>query len=205
MNSNYGIRHHAALYGLLVKYIFKYAKDDAQAIIEKLTRSYGLKRGQRMARLALENNEELNINTFLVHGEWMGEEGENSSTLSCDTDNTVSTVTKCAWYDYWKEYDLLPYGHYYCHYIDKALCEGFNADFSLDLDKAIGLGDDVCLFRWNRKYAEDYLVSHPKKWILPFDFHCRELRDTAYEILDEDIRDLILKEVDEEFKRMFKI
>ena len=203
MNSNYGIRHHAVLYGLLVKFIFKYAGDNAKEIIEKLTRSYGLKRGQRMRKLAIENNEDLNINTFFVHGEWIGEEGENSSILSFDSQNTISTVSKCAWYDYWKEYDLLQYGPFYCRYIDKAVCEGFNGDFSLDLDKAIGLGDESCEFRWNEKYDKDYLACHPKNWILSFDFHCKELLETASEILDEDIRDKVLKDVDEEFEEIF--
>lgn len=204
MNKDYGIRHHAVLYGLIVKYIFRY-DSDPEKTIRNFTQAYGIKRGQRMKKLALENDEPLDINTFLIHGEWTGEKEENSSSLSFDQDNTYSTVHKCAWYDYWKRYDLLSYGTYYCRYIDKALCKGFEGDFSLELQKAIGFGDEECEFRWNRRYDENYLRSHPKKWILPFSFHCKELRETAYKVLDENIRDRILADADEEFRKIFNI
>ena len=204
MNTACGIRHHAVLYALIVKYIFVY-DDKPEETIRDFTHAYGIKRGQRMRRLALENNEPLNINSFLIHGEWAGEKGENSSVLSNDMKNTYSTVHKCAWFDYWKEYELLKYGTYYCRYVDKAICEGFDGDFSLGLDKAIGFGNEQCEFRWNRKYDEEYLGSRPKKWILPFDFHCRELKDTAYEILDENIREKVLEDVDIEFRKIFNI
>lgn len=205
MSKGFGIRHHAVLYALIVKYIFRYAEDDPEKIVEELTRFYGIKRGKRMRDLALENEEPLDINTFLIHGEWAGEKDENSSLLSRDKDNTFSTVNRCAWYDYWKKYDLLEYGRYYCRYIDKALCEGFGGDFDLKLDKAIGFGDVKCEFRWDQSFDEEYLKSHPKKWILPFDFHCKELYETAYEILDENIRDKILEDVDKEFCGIFNV
>ena len=205
MSMKMGIRHHAVLYALIVKYIFKYILTDPEKTIEDLTHTYGLKRGRRMKELSIENNEPLNIDAFLVHGEWAGEKDENLSLLSHDDDNTYSTVGKCAWYDYWKKYDLLEYGTYYCHYIDKAICEGYEGDFGLKLEKAIGFGDEKCQFVWNRSFNEEYLKSHPKKWTLPFDFHCRELYTTAYEILDESIRDKILKDVNDEFCRIFKI
>ena len=204
MDNTYGIRHHAVLYALIVKYVFAYLnKDEAEKTVEKITRNYGLKRGKRMAELARINNEPLGINSFLVHGEWAGEKDENSSLLTSDQDNTISLVHKCAWYDYWKQYGLLEYGTYYCRYIDKAICKGFNGNFSLELNKAIGFGDNHCEFIWNEKYDPDYLSTHPKKWILPFSFHMKELRQTAYEVLDEKIRDEILEKVDEDFDQIF--
>ena len=204
MDTTCGIRHHAVFYALIVKYVFLYMeKDEAEKTVEKITKDYGLKRGKRMKELALMNNETLDINSFLVHGEWAGEKDENFSVLTDDKDSTISLVYKCAWYDYWKQYGLLEYGRYYCRYIDKAICEGFAGDFSLELNKAIGFGDDNCEFVWNEKYDKNYLSSHPKKWILPFSFHIKELRQTAYEVLDEKIRDKILKDVDEEFKKIF--
>ena len=205
MNTPYGIRHHALLYALIVKYIFLYEDNDPEETVRNFTMAYGIKRGQRMRRLALENNEPLDISTFLVHGEWTAQKDENSSVLSSDSDSTYSTVHKCAWFDCWKKYGLLEYGTHYCRYIDKAICDGFDGDFSLDLEKAIGFGDKRCEFRWNRKYDESYLGSHPKKWILPFEFHCQELRETAYEVLDEKIRDKILDQADEQFRKIFNI
>ena len=205
MNGGYGIRHHAVLYALIVKYVFKYAKkENGERIVKEFTRSYGLKRGKRMRDIALKNDEPLNIDSFFIHGEWAAEKGENISHLSVDGNDTVSTVKKCAWYEYWKVYGLLEYGPYYCRYIDKAICEGFNGVFSLDLVSAIGLGDSQCEFRWNEPYDKDYLSNHPKKWILSFDFHCRELLDTAYETLDEDIRDKLLDDAEREFEEIFR-
>ena len=205
MNKGFGIRHHAVLYALIVKYIFRYVKDDPKKVIEDLTCAYGLKRGRRMKDLALANNEPLSIDAFLIHGEWAGEKDENRSSLGHDENDTLSIVSRCAWYDYWKKYDLLEYGTYYCRYIDKAICTGFDGDFNLKLDKALGFNDDRCEFRWNRIYDEDYLKTHPKKWILPFDFHCRELYETACEVLDESIRDKILEDVDEDFYEIFGV
>ncbi|MBR6261515.1 MAG: L-2-amino-thiazoline-4-carboxylic acid hydrolase, partial [Erysipelotrichaceae bacterium] len=116
------IRHHAYLYAVLCRHILECAgRQEGEKLIEAFTRDYGLRRGRRMKK----NAEKGDMSDFFIVGEWKGQPGENISCLSYEKDETVSVVTKCAWYDTWKEYGLLDYGPYYCRYIDKAICEGY--------------------------------------------------------------------------------
>ena len=186
------IREHAILYALLCKEIFLHMeKEEAEKQIREITVAYGMKRGRRMAG----NSTKKDINDFFINGEWKGKEGENISVLSFEKDRTISIVSRCAWYDTWKNYDLLEYGTYYCRYIDQSICEGYDSDFDLKVSEALGYGDEKCVFEWSEAANENVIKNTAKKHILPFDFHCRELYDCAYEMLPEDKRDEILKEV----------
>ena len=198
------IRQHALLYALIAKHCLeRYGKEKGEELLKKITVLYGNKRGQRMAALTKQDNEDTDLNSFFIHGEWKGRDGENISLMSYEDDQTVSTVTKCAWYDTWKEYGLLNYGTYYCRYIDKAICEGFDGDFSLDVQKSMGRGDDECIFCWNSSADKGYIDDQKKKaqdkWIRSFDLHCEELYACAKEILadDEEILELISKDLED--------
>ena len=177
------IRHHAYLYAVLCKNILQfYGKEKGEEVIYGLTHSYGVRRGKRMK----DNSQFNDINDFFINGEWKGQPGENISSLSYEKDQTSSTVTKCAWYDTWKEYGLLEYGTYYCHFIDKAICEGYDGGFTLDVPKALGYGDDECVFLWSAEADQKKVEGSEKKHILPFDFHCKELLSCAKEVIDKD-------------------
>ena len=91
-----GIRQHALLYALICRYCFLNAEEEAEELIEEITTAYGRRRGERMHRLAAENKEDADMNSFLVHSEWQGKEGENISVMSFEKDRTVCEVTKCA-------------------------------------------------------------------------------------------------------------
>lgn len=194
------IRHHAVLYALLCKHILAGTDmEEGEKLIEEITTAYGLKRGRRMAA----NSSVRDMNAFFINGEWKGKEGENLSKLYYGENDTTSIVSKCAWYDSWVRYDLLDYGPYYCRYIDKAICEGFAGNFDLDVRQTIGQGEANCIFVWSAKADEEKVANTEKQHILSFDFHCKELYETAYEILPEKIRDEVLKAVDEEFVSTF--
>lgn len=198
------IRDHALIYGLLAKKIIEHSgKENGEKLIEEITNLYGNKRGQRMAALSTENHEEKDLETFMVHGEWKGREGENKSEMVYGSDSTSSLVFKCAWYDTWVRYGLKQYGSYYCRYIDKAICKGFAGSFDLEVKETISSGDGRCNFIWNEAVDEEELRRLKSEaedmWILPFEFHVEELFECAMKILKDKT---IIEEVIEEYHKM---
>ena len=194
------IRQHALLYALICKRCFEEAPEEAEDLVKKITVAYGSKRGQRMAELTGKEGHDLDLDSFFVHGEWKGKDNENLSEMSYEKDRTISRVSRCAWYETWKESDLLEYGSYYCRYIDKAICEGYDGDFSLDVKETLSHGDKECVFIWNRK-ADRQLIEKRRdeakgEWIKDFDFHCKELYECAKDVLKDKkkILDLISKD-----------
>lgn len=182
----YGIREHALLYALIVKEVLS-SFEDGETIVESFTNAYGEKRGARMRRHADEMGYGTSIDAYLMTGEWQGRPGENVSRLSVTDTETVSAVTRCAWCDAWKEAGLLSYGRYYCRWIDKALCEGFAGDFRLTVEQTLSEGKESCIFRWSQRVDPNESApcksSRKESFLLPFSFHCQEMLDTAYEVL----------------------
>lgn len=197
-NKTMEIRHHALLYALICKHTIEhYGKEAGEDLIRKITEEYGRQRGKRMASHSLKKG----MNEFFLNGEWKGKEGENISSLSFYDDRTESVVSKCAWYDSWKEYGMEGYGSYYCRYIDKAICEGYGGNFDLELRSAIGLGDEECVFSWSGKGDPETVEKSQRKYILPFDFHCRELYECAERYLPEEVLEKIRNDFREFFNR----
>ena len=194
------IRHHAYLYAVLCRHILECAgRQEGEKLIEAFTRDYGLRRGRRMKK----NAESGDMSDFFIVGEWKGQPGENISCLSYEKDETVSVVTKCAWYDTWKEYGLLDYGPYYCRYIDKAICEGYASDFSLDVSETIGGGNARCVFKWSAPADKDLVTGTKKAHILPFDFHCKEMLESVKNVLDKELCETVLKKTQRDFEEEF--
>ena len=201
-----GIQQHAVLYALICRCCFLHSeKTEAEELIKEITVSYGRRRGERMRRLADENKEEIGMNSFLIHSEWKGKEGENISKMSFEKNRTISEVTKCAWCDAWKEYGLMEYGPYYCRYIDQAICEGYGGGFDLKASSILSQGDPCCRFEWTQGADPEFVAENRKdaKWILPFSFHCRELYGCAEETLKKFNKETILEEVKREYVRIF--
>ena len=201
------IRDHALMYALLARRISDVLpENEAQTLIRDITVLYGHKRGQRMRRKADAAQETANLAAYLIHGEWKGREGENESTMEYGENETYSSVTKCAWYETWKEYGLLPYGTFYCRYIDEALCEGFDGSFSLEIPATMAKGDPRCLFKWSEA-ADGQFVKDEKQrlkdtYILPFDFHVNELLECARQVLKEKGMEYLVREAFQEYKKL---
>lgn len=190
------ILHHALLYALLCKHTIEVlGKDEGEKAIEVFTRDYGLFRGRRMKDNSLHGD----INDFFINGEWRGKPGENISQMSFEEGQSISVVSKCAWYDTWKKYGLLDYGPYYCRYIDKAIAEGYGSDFTLQVEETIGQGDERCIFKWTAQADETLLNESERKHILPFEKHCKDLLNSAEKYLDE----TILAKTKEDFEKEF--
>ena len=203
------IRDHALLYALLAKYCIEVCdKEEGERLIEKITVLYGHRRGKRMRSLSDQDGLIPDINAYLTHGEWRGKPGENISTLKLTDDRTVSSVSKCAWYDTWKKYDLVSYGSYYCRYIDQALCEGFDGTFGLEIPGTLSGGNDVCLFEWSQSAdlmkVDALRKEYGDQYIRSFDYHTDELLACAAEILNAENRRSVLELAKQEYEKLMK-
>ncbi len=185
-----GIEQHAVLIGMLAKaFCERYGDETGRELMKDILTRYGQERGLRMRSNMISEGMTPDMTSFFIAGEWRGKPGENASNASYLDHESVSTVTKCAWYDAWKTHDLLSYGTIYCHCIDDAICRGFDGGFQLDVQKAIGKGDDTCRFVWNgctdEKLLKEKRETYGERFILPFSFHCRELIAVTGQYLKE--------------------
>jgi len=201
------IRDHALIYALCAKEICSAVKKEkAEALIEEITVSYGIKRGERMRKKAEDNHEKADINAYLIHGEWKGRPHENESVMEFHPDSTVSRVSRCAWYDTWKQYGLEEYGRYYCRYIDKALCKGFDGSFDLQVESVLSHGDPECRFVWSEAadqiYVQERKNENKDRYILPFDFHVEEFLQCASAVLEQNGLSQLIAHVMKEYDRL---
>ncbi|MCR4949823.1 MAG: L-2-amino-thiazoline-4-carboxylic acid hydrolase [Solobacterium sp.] len=181
-----GIEQHAVLYALLARNTCKaFGEEQGREMMRIATRAYGRQRGRRMAENAVRAGRPKDMTSFFLCGEWKGREGENVSEMKYKEDSTYSFVHKCAWHDAWQKYGIRSYGSLYCLDIDDAICEGFAGSFGLQVEQAIGKGDDCCIFHWSEGTDTETLKELRKTHdhILPFSFHCKELAFCVYDTL----------------------
>lgn len=177
----YGIREHALYYALLAKAVLETDHlQNAETCLKRITEEYGRRRGARMRANAAALCPADDLSAFFLTGEWAGKPGENQSELLRHPNTTESRVHVCAWYDTWRQYGLLPYGTYYCRWIDLAIAKGFDGSFTLSVPQAKGAGDSVCRFVWNQPIG---VLKSERPYLLPFSFHIEELRHTAEDVL----------------------
>lgn len=198
----YGIREHALCYALLAKAVLETeGLKNAEALLETITREYGNRRGRRMRANAAAAGLGDDLAAFFSVGEWTGKPGENRSELAVSGDSTESRVRVCAWYDTWKQYGLLPWGTYYCRWIDPAIAEGFQGSFTLSVPMTMGNGDGSCRFVWNQTVPEQ---TGGRPYLRPFSFHTEELMTAAEDILRTHVpeeADAILKRTEDAFRQ----
>ena len=192
------IEDHALIYALLCRNVIGERKD-GEKLIARITTSYGETRGRRMAKNALKENMALDLEAYFVFGEWKGKEAENISEIEYGEKETISKVSRCKWYDTWKKYDLEDYGRYYCKYIDRAICKGFDGDFDLVVEETLSENKKECLFRWNKSVNKERIAELKKyykdRYIRSFDLHVKELLECAMMVLnDKELIDKTIKE-----------
>ncbi|MDF2986702.1 MAG: L-2-amino-thiazoline-4-carboxylic acid hydrolase [Eubacterium sp.] len=188
------IEHHATLFALLAKYAIEICHEDGKnAVINGVTR-YGEERGQRMARRALQNGDELNLVNCQAYGEWRAKQGEMAGGVSKAEPALVTYYNKCAWCEAWKKHGLLEYGKYYCVTIDDAVFHGFRKDFSVRTISNLSWGAESCEFDWGIPMSDkDYELLTEKRaqlgdsCIRDFNYHTAHLFKTVGRILSEQL------------------
>ncbi len=190
------IEHHAILFALLSRQaITLFGDEGKEAILKAMTR-YGNERGQRMAKNALANGDELTLLNSQAYGEWQPDyPGQMEFGAICAQPTYRSYIAKCAWCDAWAKHGLTEYGRYYCCNIDNAWYNGFNPEFTCTpLNPAMSWGGDCCRFDWGQPLNDDDIAALAEKkkelgtsCMKNFNFHTAHILHTVSRTLIEEL------------------
>lgn len=180
------IENQAVIFALLARQVMQRHGDEGESVIQEGMIRYGRERGVRMAANAEANGDPVELWTNQAYGEW---KPDYDGQMEFGTDRTEPTlrtyISKCAWCEAWKKYDLLPYGREYCKQVDWAVYDGFQKGsgavesgalggkdahgkevrITTELNEPMSWGGDVCRFDWGVGLTEDEQkkVSDKKK------------------------------------------
>ena len=142
------IEEHATLYALLHRQARTLCGEAGTQATAAGTKLYGQERGNRMAKRALRDGAELNMENYLKYGEWSDPKGESKNELIALSPTYTTHAVRCGWCEAWKKHDLLEYGKLYCESVDISLVHGFNPDNDLVIASTLSHGDPCCHFEW---------------------------------------------------------
>lgn len=144
------IEHQAVIFALIAKRTIEHCGEDAEKVIQEGMIRYGKERGARMAANAKANGDPLNTMTNQAYGEWVPDYPGQMEFGWVRTEPTLQTyISKCAWCEAWKKYDLLEYGKLYCVHVDAAVYCGFREDLvCTPLTTSMSFGGERCEFDW---------------------------------------------------------
>ena len=146
---------HAALFGILIRNSLKIGGDSAGKVCEEGVRLYGLQRGARMGKRALQNGDDLTMLNYMAYGEWKPSEGQFDIRETAQVPSAVTRVYKCPWQVTWEKLGFLEEGRLYCKYIDKNLALGFSREINLGINGNQMEGDEYCEFVYNDARLDD--------------------------------------------------
>ncbi len=146
---SFDIPQHANLFALIYRRSAELAGSAGREAADKGTQLYGRQRGRRMAERARRDGAPLNMESYLLYGEWEDKNYRSQSEEAPTSPRYTTLVSKCGWCEAWKESGLLEYGKNYCTYVDKSLVRGFNSRLRLDIQSILSQGGDRCCFVWN--------------------------------------------------------
>jgi len=198
------IENQAVIFALLCKHTVEKKGEEGRDVIQEGMVRYGRERGARMAARAKANGDPIALWTNQAYGEWKPDYDGQMVFGYSDTEPTLkSYISKCAWCDAWKKYDLLPYGREYCINVDKAVYEGFCPDFVCTPNyPTMSWGGERCEFDWGQPLAEEDLQKMQEKKkelgtsaMKDFDYHTAHMyytiTRTLREKLPEDAEEII--------------
>ncbi len=204
------IENQAMMFAFLSKYTILAHGEEGRKVIQEGMKRYGRERGARMAARARANGDPVCLWTNQAYGEWKPDYAGQMEFGTVTTEPTLVTyISKCAWCEAWKKYDILEYGREYCVNVDAAVYEGFGDGFGCGavctpVTTAMSWGGEVCRFDWGLPLsAEDQQKISEKKAELgtsamrDFAFHTAHIycaiTDTICKHFPEDSHDIIGK------------
>lgn len=151
------IENQAMMFALLSKYAIEAKGEEGRAAIQEGMKRYGRERGMRMAARAVANGDPVALWTDQAYGEWKPDYPGQMEFGTVHTEPTLVTyISKCAWCEAWKKYDILEYGREYCVNVDAAVYEGFGCGaVCTPVTTAMSWGGDVCQFDWGLPLTEE--------------------------------------------------
>lgn len=186
------IEHHAILFAFFSKHaILQCGERGKEAILAGMT-AYGKERGMRMAQNAQVRGDALTTMTNQAYGEWKPDYAGQMEFGQLRTEPTLQTyISKCAWCEAWKKYDILEYGKYYCVNVDNAVYQGFRPDFvCTPISTSMSWGGDCCKFDWGYPLTEEENTQLAEKkhalgssCMKDFNFHTAHLKHTISKAL----------------------
>ena len=184
---------------------------------------YGRERGARMAARARANGDPVDLWTNQAYGEWKPDYPGQMEFGYVHTEPTLVTyISKCAWCEAWKKYDILEYGREYCVNVDAAVYEGFGCGaVCTPLTTSMSWGGERCDFDWGKPLSEEDVAKvQAKKSELgssamrDFDFHtahiycaiadtlCKHFPEDSAEIINAAVADYIELFGQEDYDRL---
>ena len=137
--------HHAMLFAYLAKRTIETFGDAGREAVTAGVIRYGEQRGRRMALRTQADGNPLDVENYLVYGEWEAFPGQMDLRFPTYTPEVRMENHRCPWHTEWSKRGLLEYGQYYCKDVDAALARGYNG-MELKLFANRTLGDDCCDF-----------------------------------------------------------
>ena len=200
------IENQAMMFAFLSKYTIIAKGEEGRNVIQEGMKRYGRERGARMAARARANGDPVDLWTNQAYGEWKPDYPGQMEFGNLHTEPTLVTyISKCAWCEAWKKYDILEYGREYCVNVDAAVYEGFGCGaVCTRLTTSMSWGGDRCDFDWGKPLSEEELKKIADKKaelgtsaMRDFDFHTAHIyyaiTDTIRKAFPDDADDIIGK------------
>lgn len=137
--------HHAMLFAFLARQTIQTFGTAGEDAVTAGVKRYGEQRGHRMALRAQADGNPLDVENYLVYGEWEAFPGQMDLRFPAYSPEVRMENHRCPWHTEWEKRGLLEYGRYYCKDVDAALARGFNG-MKLRLLSNRTLGDACCDF-----------------------------------------------------------
>ena len=151
------IENQAMIFALLCKHTLLTHGDEGREAVQEGMKRYGKERGARMAARARANGDPIDLWTNQAYGEWKPDYPGQMEFGWVRTEPTLTTfISKCAWCEAWKKYDILEYGREYCVNVDAAVYEGFGCGaVCTPVTTAMSWGGERCEFDWRKPLSEE--------------------------------------------------
>lgn len=151
------IENQAMMFAFLCRQAVLAKGEEGRAAIQEGMKRYGRERGMRMAARARANGDPAALWTEQAYGEWTTDYPGQMQFGTVRTEPTLVTyISKCAWCEAWKKYDILEYGREYCVNVDAAVYEGFDTGAECTaVSTAMSWGGDCCRFDWGLPLSEE--------------------------------------------------
>lgn len=153
------IENQAMMFAFLSRAAIEAKGEEGREAIQTGMVRYGRERGARMAARARANGDPVTLWTNQAYGEWKPDfDGQMEFGMLRAKPTYRTYISKCAWCEAWKKYDILEYGREYCIHVDAAVYDGYGLGaVCIPLTKAMSWGGERCDFDWSLPLTDEEL------------------------------------------------
>ena len=153
------IENQAMMFAFLSRAAIEAKGEEGREAIQKGMIRYGRERGARMAERARKAGDPVELWTNQAYGEWKPDYDGQMEFGMLRAEPTYQTyISKCAWCEAWRKYDIIEYGREYCVHVDEAVYEGFGCGaVCTAVSTAMSWGGERCDFDWGKPLSDEEL------------------------------------------------